>query len=153
MAAPPDDKSRMLAQHGSLNRTPRRVRDPLFEGDPFFDPRDLVQVKYEMLRSVRVNGQTVAQAARTYGVSRQAFYQTARALDQQGLAGLIRKKPGPHRAHKLTEPVVQFLQGQRAAEPHVRTRTLVDRVRKRFGLSVHPRSIERALARRGKRGR
>ena len=46
---PIDDKPRILRQHGCLNARPGDVRDELFLANAFFDPRDLLQVKYEML--------------------------------------------------------------------------------------------------------
>ena len=49
---PPDPKSLALRQQGCLNPHPERVSDELFQTREFFDARDLVQVKYEMLRRV-----------------------------------------------------------------------------------------------------
>ena len=46
----PDPKDRPLRQQGSLNPHPDQVTDELFRNNNFFDARDLVQVKYEMLR-------------------------------------------------------------------------------------------------------
>ena len=46
---PADAKTRSLKQHGCLNPHAERVRDELFLSNAFFDPRDLVQVRYEML--------------------------------------------------------------------------------------------------------
>ena len=39
-----------LAEDGTLNPAPEKVRDPKFQADGFFDPRDIVQVKYEIDR-------------------------------------------------------------------------------------------------------
>ncbi|SJM32648.1 hypothetical protein BQ8482_300019 [Mesorhizobium delmotii] len=39
-----------LARDGALNPRPEAARDTLFAGNPFFDARDLVQVRYEMVR-------------------------------------------------------------------------------------------------------
>ena len=49
-----DDKTAALRERRSLNRRPEKVTDPAFLKDEFFDPRDLVQVKYEMLRRVEM---------------------------------------------------------------------------------------------------
>ena len=46
------DKRAALRRHGCLHRHPERVRDERFINHEFFDPEDLVQVKYEMLRRV-----------------------------------------------------------------------------------------------------
>lgn len=148
-----DAKGKALAEHGTLNPHPQHVTHEPFQFNEFFDPYDLVQVKYEMLRLVRVDGHTVTEAAGVFGFSRPAFYQARASFDQDGLSGLVPKRPGPRHAHKLSEAVMQFVDQQRAKDPALRAPTLANMIRKRLGLSVHPRSIERALSRRIKKGR
>jgi transposase len=147
-----DAKRQALAETGSMNPRPEKVRDPLFQDSEFFDARDLVQVKYEMLRRVQVDGVSVAQAARSFGLSRVAFYQALAAFGQHGLPGLIRKRPGPKHAHKIYGAVLEFIDQQLAEDSSLRAGDLAKLVRKKFQLSLHPRSIERALTRQ-KRGR
>jgi transposase len=146
-----DPKPDALRHHGSLNAHPERVQDPLFATTDFFDARDLVQVKYEMVRRVRVDGYPVSRSAAAFGVSRPTLYQAQAALARGGLPALVPKKPGPRRAHKLSPAVVNFLHRARTADPSVRPAELARRVRARFGRTVHPRSVERALARREKK--
>jgi len=153
MAGRTDAKRQALREARSLNRRPQRVSDPLFQEGGFFDPEDLVQVKYEMLRRVQLESQSVAQAAGNCGFSRVAYYQVLAAFQREGLSGLITKRPGPRRAHKLSAAVVDFLEQELAQDASLRASELTQRVRKKFGLSVHPRSIERALARQRKKGR
>ena len=148
---PVPPKIETLRRHGSLNPHPGRVQDPLFATIDFFDARDWVQVKYEMVRRVRVDGHPVSRSAAAFGVSRPTLYQAQAAVARGGLAALVPKKPGPRRAHKLSPEVVDFLHRARAAEPSLRPPELAQRVRARFGRTVHPRSVERALARRGKK--
>ena len=148
-----DRKTRVLAEHGALNLRAKQVRDPLFQNSEFFDPRDLVLVKYEMLRRVRIEGQSVIQAARAFGFSRVAFYQARAAFRDQGLPGLLPKRRGPKHAHKLTDPVLEFIDQKRAVDSNLRASALAAMILEQLGLSVHPRSIERALARRAKKGR
>jgi transposase len=142
-----DPKAAALHQSGTLNPRPQAVRDPLFSTGDFFDARDLVQVKYEMVRRVQVDRQAVSHSAPAFGFSRPAFYHAQAALTHGGLAALVPKKPGPRRAHKLSAAVMAFLARARADDPTVRSRTLAQRVQARFGYAVHPRSIERAFAR------
>src|SRR5712691_4936365 len=71
----PDPKNLALRQQGSLNPHPEQVTDELFLTNEFFDARDLVQVKYEMLRRVESEGQQVSRAAAAFGFSRPSFYQ------------------------------------------------------------------------------
>jgi transposase len=142
-----DPKLGVLRAERSLNPRPEAVRDEAFRESAFLDARDLVQVKYEMVRRVRVEGEPVSHAARAFGFSRQSFYQAAAALTAGGLAALVPGRPGPRRAHKLTEEVVAFARGRLEAEPSLRSTELAEEIRERFGLRVHPRSVERALAR------
>ena len=54
-----DAKEAALAETRTLNPRPEAVRDEQFASSEFFDARDLVQVKYEMVRRVRVDGAPV----------------------------------------------------------------------------------------------
>jgi transposase len=148
-----DAKVKTLKEHGVLNARPQEVTDELFRQSEFFDPRDLVLVKYEMLRRVQRDGQSVTQAAQAFGFSRVAFYQAQAAFEKEGLAGLIPKRRGPRHAHKLSDAVLDFIDQQRSLDHTLRAGALAVRIHKRFHLLVHPRSIERALQRRQKRGR
>lgn len=146
-----DAKVEALRAHGALHPRPQDVQDPLFGSHDFFDSRDLVQVKYEMLRRVDVEGQPVARTADAFGFSRPTFYQTQAAFKQQGIAGLVPRKRGPHGAHKLDDAVMAFVGVLRAADPALGVQALLPRIADRFGIQVHPRSLERALRREKKR--
>lgn len=143
-----DEKCASLRRYHALNPHPERVTDEAFTSDnPFFDPRDLVQVKYEMLRRVHKEGLSVTRAAASFGFSRPSFYQAQTDFQEAGLVGLLPERPGPRRAHKLTDEVVEILEELRLSQPSLSTKELAAIVRDRFGVSVHPRSIERALLR------
>jgi hypothetical protein len=142
-----DPKVTALAAARSLNPHPERVVDEVFLASPFCDARDLVQVKYEMVRRVRVDKVPVAQAARAFGYCRQAFYEIASALDAGGPSALVPGKPGPKGPTKLTARVMGRIEDWRAAEPVLSARQLAAKVCAEFGFTVHPRSVERALAR------
>jgi transposase len=150
MSPAEDPKARFLASRGALHPHPERVRDPLFQGSDFFDPRDLIQVRYESLRRHRVDGQAVAGVARAFGMSRPMFYLLARAFREEGLIGLIPRRRGPKRARKGTDEVLAYVAARRTGPPARSTRELVDDVRREFGVRLHPRTLERGLARRGK---
>ena len=147
----PDPKVDALRQRGSLNPHPDRVADPLFHTSDFFDARDLVQVKYEMVRHVRVDGHPVSHSATAFGFSRPSFYQAQARLGSGGLAALVPRKPGPRRSHKLDPEVMAFIEQVRFEDASLRPADLADRVQQRFRRTVHPRSIERALARQEKK--
>ena len=149
----PDAKREALRRQGVLHARPQDVTDPLFREHEFFDPYDLIQVKYEMLRRAGVEGYAIATAAVAFGLSRPAFYQARAAYQRHGLPGLIPQRPGPRHASKISDQVMEFLLQQQALDPALRPASLAVRLREALGLSVHPRSIDRALARRRKKGR
>jgi transposase len=146
-----DSKLEALRQQGTLNPRPREVTDALFVEGSFFDPRDLVQVKYEMLRRVQAEGNSVSDAAAAFGFSRPSFYQAQSAFGQDGLAGLVPHKRGPKQAHKLTEEVLALVLDARREDPSVRPGDLALLIQQRFATKVHPRSIERAWLRHPKK--
>ena len=143
--ATPDAKEESLRRQGTLNPYPARVKDELFLTHPFFDPRDLAQVRYEMLRRVAKEGVSVTDSARGFGFTRRTWYKARDAYAERGLAGIAYERPGPRRRHKLVPEIVSYLQQVRRRRPDVGAAELAALVRERFGLSVHRRSIERAL--------
>lgn len=144
-----DEKEKALRDCGALNAHP--VTDSLFNNNDFFDPRDLVQVKYEMLRRVRKEGESVRRAAASFGFSRPSFYKSSAAFDQEGVPGLLPRKRGPQSGHKLTAEVMAFVEGFSAGEHPLSIPALLDEVEKHFGIRIHRRSLERSLRKRGKK--
>ncbi|MGH2863363.1 MAG: helix-turn-helix domain-containing protein [Solirubrobacteraceae bacterium] len=142
-----DPKVQALRAERSLNPRPEAVSDERFAASEFLDSRDLVQVKYEMVRRVRVDGEAVTRSAQEFGFSRPSFYEAAAALDTGGLAALVPARPGPRGAHKLTDDVLAFARARLAADPALRAGDLVEPIFEHFGVRVHRRSVERALAR------
>ena len=149
--SPPDPKLDALRLSGTLHPHPKRVTDPLFAQHDFFDPRDTLQVKYEMLRRVQVDGQSISRTSTAFGCSRPTFYQAQAAFKAEGLAGLLPQKRGPRQPHKLSEEILAFVDQLRANEGPLSTPTLIQRIHQQFDLVVHRRSLERALARRKKK--
>ncbi len=150
--SPPDDpKSEALSRSGTLHPHPEKVTDELFRDNPFFDPRDGLQVKYEMLRRVRVDGETVRHAASICGLSRPTYYQALKAFERDGLAGLLPAAKGPRRAHKLTPGILDFIDALLENDPRLRAAEIVERIRDEHQVEVHPKSIERARRARSKK--
>ena len=140
-----------LRQLGALNPRPQAVQAAWFQPAGFFDANDFVQVKYEMLRHARRDGVSKAAASALFGVSRPTYYQAEAAFERDGMAGLLPRARGPKTAHKLTAEVMALIeQHQREGAP-LQVRALAVLVQSKLGISVHPRSIERAVARKKKR--
>ena len=150
MADSRQTKRSFLRDNGTLNPRPHDVKSQTFRDSDFFDADDLLQVKYEMLRLVEVDKQSVSEAAKAFGLSRPSFYQAQAAFQDAGLAGLLPHKRGPRSGHKLTADLMSFVAELRNADPHISSLQLASRIAERFGISVHPRSIDRQLRRQKK---
>ena len=144
-----DSKEKALRDCGALNTHP--VADPLFSDNDFFDSRDLVQVKYEMLRRVHKEGESVSRSAASFGFSRPSFYKSSGEFEREGVTGLMPRKRGPRSGHKLTAEVLAFVEGSCSGEQPTRIPALLDEVEKHFGVRVHRRSLERAIRQPGKK--
>ena len=153
MAQPKDDKIEHLKKLGALNPHPQKVAEKTFSDSAleFFDPRDLVQVKYEMVRAVEKENRSVKHASQAFGFSRPAFYQVQTQLRKAGVAGLAKKRPGPRSAHKLTDDIMAFIEENTEEGNPLRARKLAPLIKEKFGINVHPRTIERAVAGRKKK--
>lgn len=147
------EKEQILKKRGCLNPKSQQVKDELFEKYDFFDPKDLIQVKYEMLRRVKKNGWKIERASKTFGFSRPSFYEAQRAFEKIGIPGLIPKKRGPKLPHKLSSKVMQYMEEQIEQNHQIKAVDLSSLIKKRFGLNVHPRSIQKALEKKRKRER
>ena len=80
-------KTGALAEDGTLNPAPEEGPRPEVSGRRTSDRRDIVQVKYEMLRRASVEKASVTEASEEYGVSRPTYYQAKADFDEGGIAG------------------------------------------------------------------
>ncbi|MBF0280930.1 MAG: helix-turn-helix domain containing protein [SAR324 cluster bacterium] len=142
-----DRKRSVLKAEGFLNPKSDDVKDELFQHHEFFDSRDMLQVKYEMIRRVEAEGWSISKATETFGLSRPSYYEAKNTMEKDGLPGLIPQKRGPKRAHKLSDEIVTFVQQALKENKQLRASNLTLQIEKKFGVRVHSRSIERALAR------
>jgi len=149
----PQTKRQALQASGTFNPRSAKVRHSLFQQSDFFDPQDLLQLKYETLRALKAEGSSIAQAANDFGLSRPTIYQAQAVFAERGVEGLLPHKPGPKHPRKLTAEVGQHLQELSQAEPELGAAELARRLQQRFKVKLHPRTIEKALQTKAKKGR
>jgi transposase len=146
-----DSKADFLARRWALHPHPERVRDALFRGSLFFDARDMIQVRYEMVRRHRIDGQSVPQVARSFGVSRQSVYLSIQTSRDLGLPGLFPRKRGPKSARKCTDVVLAFVRARLSPMSPPTLGELIAAIREHLGIRLHRRTLERQLAALGKK--
>jgi transposase len=140
-----DSRLEVSERAGLVHPRPEEVTAELFcSGREFFLAADKVQVKYEMLRAVAVEGATVVAAAAAHGYSRAEYYLVAAAFAERGMAGLVDERRGRKGPTKLSAEIAEFL---RSAPPERSGAELAREVETRFGVSLHRRTAERARRR------
>ncbi len=140
-------KQQLLNEQNVLYQKADTVTDELFQTLDFFDPHDLIQVKYEMVRRVQKEGWSVTCAAATFGFSRISYYTTQHTIETRGRMGLMPKKRGPKQPTKLTDAVLKFIEQLLEQDPTLSSQKLQALTATQLGVEVHKRTIERALQR------
>lgn len=149
-------KREFLAGQGLLHAKPERVRHPLFGTVAFFDPHDLAQVRYEMLRTARVDAVTVAKACRLFGFSREYFYQLEREFMARGYVALLGAPRGRRPLIGVNQEIITFLVQRKIADPQLTGEQLRQELLSSYGIECSRRTVERVLEKlqlQGKRGR
>lgn len=149
----PSNKRQALQASGTFNTRHARVRHPLFQNSEFFDPQDLLQLKYESLRALKQDDYSIAKAAGDFGLSRPTVYQAQAHFQGKGLEGLMPAKRGPRQGHKLTPEILHYVRELSLGQPELSASQLAGQLRQRFKIKVHPRTIEKALKPKAKGGR
>jgi transposase len=143
MARP--SKRAFLEATGAWHPHPERVRAGPFLSHRFFDPRDKVQVKYEMVRAHAVVGEPIARVARAFGVTRETVYATSRRLATRGVLGLADEKRGRKGPVKITPAIRDFVVAAKQREPALAAQALAEQIATEFGVVVHKKTVERVL--------
>ena len=139
-------KTDILKENGTYNRMHAKVTAPHFQSGVFFDSRDLVQVKYELLRSISSGECNISQASKLFGMSRESIYKNKTAYEAGGIQALIPKKTGPKSPHKLTEKGRSFIDSYMSDHPSASAAEANASMRENTGISIHTRTIERYLS-------
>lgn len=98
------------------------------------------------VRRHQADGVAIANIAATFGVSRPTYYKAQNALQSAGLAGLLPGKRGPKGGHKVSDEVIAFVAELKTKNPALTTSQCLHAIEEHFGVKVHRRSLERALA-------
>ena len=140
------NKKDFLMKNGAYNKNYEKVKNPKFIKDEFYDPMDIVQVKYEMLKEVSKNGESITAAAADFGFSRTAFYNIKGVFDKEGVCGLVSDKKGPKKPYKLTLEYQKQLDDYIKENPGVSSSELAKMINKGGAVTINKRTIERYRA-------
>lgn len=140
------NKINILIENGSFNKNAASVNNPLFKSNSYFDPQDIVQVKYEMLRAVKNNELTVSAASKQFGFSRTAYYKIEKRFNEAGIGGLCLQKTGPKFPAKVTSDIIEFAEELKEKCPGITNDKIIKEIKDQKGITIHKRSLQRIQA-------
>lgn len=140
-----DPKTKFLRKEGLINPKPERVTHSLFQTHEFFDPLDLPQVRYEMLRAARVEHATVSDACRLFGFSREYFYRLERDFMARGYVGLLGSSRGRRPLIALNQDLVNFIIHRKMTEPNLTGEDLRKELKTTYQVECSRRTVERII--------
>jgi len=144
-----ETKRDFLNKKGLLNRRAERVTHPLFLTLDFFDPLDLPQVKYELMRAARVDNISVVEACRLFGFSREYFYRLEKAFVKHGYVSLIGSPMGRRPIISLNHEIVTFIVHRKMDEPKLSGESLRKEILHQYSIDCSRRTVERIIEKLG----
>jgi transposase len=144
-------KQCILVENGTFNRNYGKVQEERFTSDAFYDPQDIVQVKYEMLRTANETQRSIEEIAGKFGFSRAAFYKIKTSYNAEGVSAFVPDKSGPKNALKLTSEHQKFINDYLERNPDASSGSIAAILYEERGLRVSKRTIERYRSGQGKR--
>jgi hypothetical protein len=138
-------KKKFLESEGLLNTRPERVSHPLFLSLDFFDPLDLPQVRYELLRTARAEETSVAEACRLFGFSREYFYRLERTFMEGGYVALLGLPRGRRPLVALNQEIVNFIIHRKLAQPKLSGEELRKEILSLYKVDCSRRTVERIV--------
>jgi transposase len=140
------EKLEQMKKNGTFNRDPSKVLSSLFKDYSFFDPHDLPQVKYEMLRSVEKDGKDVSSTAKEFGFSRVSYYQIKEDYNTSGILGLIPKKRGPQGPRKLKPDDIEFIKKIMNDDNKITQKEMLEKLKIERNITISRRTLERCMS-------
>jgi len=136
-------KQDILIKNGTYNKNHAKVLEQRFVDDDFYDPYDLAQVKYEMLRSARETNRNIKEIAGKFGFSRAGFYKIKYSFEKSGVSSFVLNKTGPRKARKLTPKHQEFIDDYLTENPTASSENIAEALKKGNGLEITKRTVER----------
>lgn len=140
-----ESKKVFLEKEGLLNPKPERVVHPFFKTIDFFDPFDLPQVRYELIRSARVEESSVSEACKLFGFSREYFYKLERAFMERGYVALLGSTMGRRPIIALNQEIINFIAHRKMERPEISGEKLRQEIQGIYKVDCSRRTVERII--------
>ena len=140
------DKEERLKSTHTFNPNYDKINDPTFASSDVLDTRDLLQVRYEMVRSVRIDKDSPKDVASRFGVSEATLRRHIRDLRDGGMIALVPDIRGPKGQHSLNDEEIQYIESYLVKHPDASGGQVHSALVQEKQSEVSKRTIERYLA-------
>ena len=137
------EKKEILMKNGTFNKNYKKVTEEKFSEGGFYDPMDIVQVRYEMIKETERGGKTIDRISNAYGYSRASYYHIRDNFNKNGMSALIPERTGPKDASKLTGDLREFINEYIGRAPSASSSKIAKAIEQSKGVSVSKRTVER----------
>ena len=139
------DKVEHLRATHTYNEQHDKVTDELFANSELFDPRDLLQVRYEIVRAVG-RGESPEKVAARFGVSGMTARRYAGRMGEGGLSALLPARKGPGGPRALGAAGEEFVDAYVEGHPGASGREVHEALEAALAPGVSQRTVERRIA-------
>jgi len=137
------EKKEILIKNGTYNKNHGKVTKERFREGGFYDPMDIVQVRYEMIKDADDGGTTIEQTTSEYGYSRASYYYIKDDFEKGGMVALVPEKTGPKAPRKLTNELQEYITTYIENNPSTSSSRIALDIENDKGVKVSKRTIER----------
>lgn len=110
----------------------------------FFDPNDLMQVKYEMLRHITTDNWSIIKVTKTFGISLTTCYKLNINFQKLGLSSFVPDKRGPKINLKLTAEIIDFIKHQKSKRVLTWNEIIII-IKDKFNVNLHLRTAQQVM--------
>lgn len=137
------DKKETLLGNGSFNKNYSKVKKAKFLEDSFYDPMDIIQIKYELIQDAKDARGGIEKITSDYGYTRASYYLIKAAFEKGGLAALAPGKTGPKTPYKLTLERQEHIERYISENPSANSAEVVADLLGSKGIKISKRTVER----------
>lgn len=143
------NKEESLKSSNTYNPKSNRINAPCFADNEMMDPHDLLQVRYEMVRSIELDNKPIKDICSEFGVSASTARRYVKDLKEGGLIALVPEKKGPSGPTKLSKEAAGFIDNYLKEFPKASGGKVHRALETKLHTGVSKRTVERYLLKKG----
>lgn len=143
------NKEERLKESNTYNPKCDKVTACDFIENEVMDSRDLLQVRYEIVRAIEYDNKPVKEICSEFGVSASTARRYVRNLKEGGLIALVPEQKGPSGPTKLSKDAADFIDTYLKNNPKASGGKVHNALENRLHPGISKRTVERYLSKKG----